>query len=91
MAPMVPQLLALLVVGSMRLSAEAGGPADLTEVVLSITEAIGAERSVEDPYETPLTVRDIPYYYERLAPLPVPETPALVVPGRRLRAFFGLP
>jgi hypothetical protein len=68
---MVNPLLTLLMAGSMPCPADLGLP-DLPQVVVEIARAVEVAGSSAPPAQEALTVRDIPFYYDALAPVPVP-------------------
>ncbi len=88
---MVPPILTLLVASSLQLSADAPRPVDLGQIALSITQALETVRPRTDPAAAALTLRDIPFHYDLLAPVPVPAFVPRVTYDWRSPVIFDLP
>jgi len=88
---MVQPVLTLLIASSIQLTAEAPCAPDLGQIVLSIAEVIEAAPAPFVPPAEEPTVRDVPFYYDRLAPVPVPAVVPPVTYDWRSPVIFDLP
>ncbi len=88
---MIHPVLTLLVASSIQLAAEPSRQADLARLVVEIGQAVQAALPDAAAVAEPLTVLDVPFYYDDLAPLPAPAAPILVTYDWRSPVVFDLP
>jgi hypothetical protein len=84
-------VLTLLVASSIQLSDDAPRPVDFTQIFLTVTQAFETAHSTQAPEAMVLTVRDIPFYYRLLSPVPVPVGVPSITYDWRSPVFFDLP
>ncbi len=84
-------ILTLLVASSLQVQADAPRPADFTQILIEITQAIETVRPRPVPAPAALTVCDVPFYYRLLAPVPVPAVAPRVTYDWRSPVIFDLP
>jgi hypothetical protein len=88
---MFQPVLTLLVASSIQIAAESPRAADLAQIVYDITQAVEGARPQTLPVAETLTVRDLPFYYDDLLPLPVPAVEPVVTYDWRSPTIFDLP
>ncbi len=84
-------LLTLLAAGSFQLACESPRRADLARLVLEITQAVEVLPSRPAAPDPAPTVRDIPFYFDDLAPRAAPAAPLIVTYDWRSPVVFDLP
>jgi len=87
---MAPPVFALLVAGSLQLAIEVPRPADVPRILAAAPRAIRAVRPGDGGAGAP-TVRDIPYYYDRLEAETLPAVPPRVTYDWRSPVVFDRP
>lgn len=88
---MATPMLTLLMAGSIQVACDSPLQADLARIVFEITQAIEVRSPLRLIAEPGPTVRDIPYYFDDLAPIAAPAVPLLVTYDWRSPVIFDLP
>jgi len=84
-------VLTLLVASSIQIVDDVSRPVDYTQIVITVTQALGTVPPAPEPEEEALTVRDIPFYYRRISVVSIPAITSPVLYDWRSPVIFDVP